>query len=51
MNIAKRVVFPGEKFLFKAHNDSSLKISQHTNIGIMEKSIAGFQLQTAGKDN
>ena len=41
----ERVVFPGEKFLFKANDDCSLKISQQTNTGMMEDSITCSQLK------
>lgn len=42
----ERVVFPGEKFLFKAQDDYSLKISQQTNIGMIEDRIPCSQIKT-----
>ena len=41
----ERVVFPGEKFLFRANDDCNLEISQHTNGGIIKDFIPCSQLE------
>lgn len=41
----ERVIFPGEKFLFKADDNCELEISQQTNIGIIQDTIACSQLK------
>lgn len=41
----ERVVFPSEKFLFRANNDCELEISRQTNVGIINDLISCFRLE------
>ena len=41
----ERVVFPGEKFLFKANDDCELEISQQTNTGLINDIIPCLKLK------
>lgn len=40
----ERVIFPGEKFLFKANDNCEVEISQQTNTGIIKDFIPCEQL-------
>lgn len=41
----ERIIFPGEKFLFKANENCEVEISQQTNTGIIKDFIPCEQLQ------
>ncbi len=47
----ERVIFPGEKFLFKANDNCELEISQQTNAGIIQDFIPCEQLQVVTPKN
>lgn len=47
----ERVIFPGEKFLFKADDDCELEISRQTNIGIIQDTIACSRLKIIEKSS
>ena len=41
----ERVVFPGERFLFKANDNCELEITQQTNIEFIKNTIPCLQLK------
>ena len=41
----EKVVFPGEKFLFRANDDCDIEISRQTNARIIRDRIPCFQLE------
>lgn len=41
----ERVVFPGEKFLFRANDDCDIEISRQTNAGIVKDNIPCSRLE------
>ncbi len=47
----ERVIFPGEKFLFKANENCKVEISQQTNAGIIKDFIPCEQLQVVTRQN
>ena len=46
----ERVVFPNEKFLFKANDECQVEIIQRTNAGIIRDNIPCSQLQIIDED-
>lgn len=46
----ERVVFPGEKFMFRANNDCDLEISRQTNAGIIKDNISCSRLEVMDQD-
>ena len=46
----ERVVFPGEKFMFRADDNCDLEISRQTNAGIIKDNISCSRLEMMDQD-